>query len=91
MIMPTSGCSELALVEAGVTKRASHIVPVGPALSAYREVGPNAGDGWLEVRGSGVTVTHSEHAPIHLEPGIWRVIPQRQYDPATAAARRVTD
>lgn len=91
VISPPPGCSEVALMETDVAKQGSHIVPIGPMLSAYREVGPHAASGWLEVHGTGVTVRHAEHAPIYLEPGVWRVIPQRQYDPAKAAPRRVAD
>jgi hypothetical protein len=31
------------------------------------------------------TVTHEEHAPLTLPPGVWRFARQRRYDPATHA------
>lgn len=52
----------------------------------------------LHVRNpKGVTVTHPEHGPITLEPGIWKVARQREYEHGSetrdkeAKARQVAD
>ncbi|MBL6081804.1 hypothetical protein JMJ56_27860 [Belnapia sp. T18] len=67
----------------------SHLLPPAPGLRAYRR--KSSGDvEWLELTGANLTLAHPEHAPIVLEPGIWRVVRQREYDPA-AGHRRVTD
>lgn len=38
-----------------------------------------------------VSVIHNEHKPIVLEPGIWRVGIQREYDYMTEISRKVID
>jgi len=52
----------------------------------------------LHVRNpEGVTVTHPEHGPITLEPGLWKVTRQREYEHGSetrdreAKARQVAD
>ena len=37
------------------------------------------------------TLTHQEHGHIAVEPGIWEVRRQREFDPFTGVARRVQD
>jgi hypothetical protein len=67
----------------------SHLLASSPGLRAFRRKGGDGSIEWLELAGS-ITLTHPEHAPIVLEPGIWRVVRQREYDPA-AGHRRVAD
>lgn len=44
---------------------------------------------YLKVGGDDVTLNHEEHATIKLDPGVYEVIHQREYDPARE--RRVLD
>ncbi len=70
----------------------SHLVPLSPGVRAFRPAGGEGGAAeWLQVAGGGVTITHPEHAPLRLEPGVWRVVRQREYDPSApgALARRL--
>lgn len=46
-------------------------------------------DRWLRVGTSGAVLTHDEHGPITLDPGIYKVRIQREYAPE--ANRRVAD
>lgn len=39
------------------------------------------GDRYLEVKGGSVTLTHQEHAPIILSPGLYKNNIQREYTP----------
>lgn len=41
--------------------------------------------------GKSVTITHEEHGPITIEPGVWRVAIVREYDHFAEEARRVMD
>jgi hypothetical protein len=68
----------------------SHLLPRSPNVRVYGRTGGDGAIEWLEISGGGITVAHPEHAPIRLEPGIWHVIRQREYDPA-AGHRRVAD
>lgn len=85
--------TECLPVSAGVTYDLSrpdspsshaHSVQRVPGVMAFRA---RRGDGlvdWLQVTGAPVTLTHPEHAPLTLVPGLWRVVRQREYDPVTA-------
>ena len=68
----------------------SHILQGSGGLRLYRQ--PNSGSAvsWIEITGDGVALDHHQHAPLTLEPGVWRVLLQREYDPA-AGPRRVVD
>lgn len=44
---------------------------------------------FLEIQEAMAALTHQEHATIHLEPGIYRVVRQREYSPE--AIRNVQD
>lgn len=68
----------------------SHHLTSSPALRAYRRRGGDAAIEWLVLTGGEVALGHPEHAPIVLGPGIWRVIRQCEYDPATGP-RRIAD
>ena len=49
----------------------------------------DAADRWLRVGPQGATLTHDEHAPITLAPGLYRTRIQREYSPE--AIRNVAD
>ena len=69
----------------------THQLAPSVGLRAYRR---SAGDGaieWLEIAGGSVSLTHPEHAPMTLTPGLWQVIRQREFDPAASAPRRARD
>jgi hypothetical protein len=78
----------LALVRAAPGP-GSHLLAPSSSMRAFGHRGGDGSIEWLEVA-RGITLTHREHAPIILEPGIWRVVRQREYDPA-AGHRRVVD
>ena len=67
----------------------SHLLAPSPGLRAFSRKGGDGSAEWLELAGR-ITLTHPEHAPIVLEPGIWWIIRQREYDPADGH-RRMTD
>lgn len=91
LFAPCGGACSCALMSSEATGQGTHVVPLGTAASAFLGDGEEGTVGWLQVKEPGVTVQHPEHAPLQLEPGIWRVVRQREYDPATAASRRATD
>ena len=51
------------------------------------EVGP----GVLWVVAEEAVLTHQEHGRVTVEPGVWEVRRQRELDPMTGVARRVSD
>ena len=87
--VPAHGIYPLA--SSGAPAGGSHLVPLSPAVRAFRPTGGGGAAEWLQVTGGGVTLTHPEHAPLRVEPGVWRVVRQREYDPSAprAAARRL--
>lgn len=62
----------------------AHSVQRPPGVMAFRARRGNGLIDWLQVIGASVTLTHPEHAPLTLAPGLWRVVRQREYDPVTA-------
>jgi len=46
---------------------------------------------YIRVPQNGTTLTHEEHHPISLAPGVYQVRIQRQYDPYTQVQVRVAD
>lgn len=84
--VPLPGHQPLALTTGG-TGAGSHLLPRAPALQAYRPAGGEGAAEWLEL-GERLTLTHPEHGPLTLEPGVWRVVRQREFDPAAPGARR---
>mgnify|MGYP003394544644 CR=1 FL=1 len=49
-------------------------------------------DGILYIKASRpFTIVHEEHAPVTVEPGIWEVDRQREYDPFLEETRIVRD
>lgn len=61
----------------------THALEPAADVRLFRSNGPDGLIDWLEVRNAPVLLTHPQHAPLRLVPGIWRVVRQRQYDPAT--------
>jgi hypothetical protein len=58
-----------------------------PVVCGFRLAGTEDVD-WVEVGGAGATLTHefasgeqADHEPVALEPGVYRVRRQREYDP----------
>jgi hypothetical protein len=91
--VPLATGERLPLVAHGA-RGGSHLLSSAPGLRAYRQRGGRDSVGWVEVSGGGITLTHDEHAPLTLEPGVWRVVRQREYDPSAPGAgrrRRVAD
>ena len=84
--MPLPSGQPVALATGG-TGFGSHLLPRAPALRAYRLAGGQGAAEWLEL-GERLTLPHPEHAPLTLESGVWRVVRQREFDPAAPGARR---
>ena len=72
---------QLALVVGSA--EGSHHLPAVPGLRLHRRPGSAAPAEWLEITGRPITVEHHQHAPLTLEPGLWRVVRQREHDPTT--------
>jgi hypothetical protein len=69
------------LVPGDATVSDGHLVTATSSVRAYRGA---AGFGlieWLEVDEVGLTLTHGQHDALFLEPGIWRIVRQREHDP----------
>lgn len=62
----------------------THAVHRLPGLKAFRAKQGGGLIDWLRVTDTPVALTHPQHAPLTLAPGLWRVIRQRAYNPATA-------
>jgi hypothetical protein len=80
--------------EADLTARPSNVVVAGEATGhAHRlQAGTilEAPDGALYLEVTQITqVVHEEHGPITLDPGLWLVVRQREYNPE--AIRTVLD
>lgn len=84
--LPRTG-GRVVLAEGEVTGHAHAIRSAGAALLEAGE------ERYLRVT-SPVTLDHEEHAPIAVQPGIYRVVIQREYVPpeiAPSMTRRVVD
>jgi hypothetical protein len=69
------------LVTGDSDRPGTHLVTATSSVRAFRR---DAGLGlieWLEVGEAGLTLTHSQHGALDLEPGFWRMVRQREYDP----------
>lgn len=78
--------------------RSSNIVAEGEATGHAHRINDaelyESPDGTIYVRvpgGSSATLTHEEHAPQTIAPGLYRFTPVREYDHLTEEARRVVD
>jgi hypothetical protein len=81
----THGLMPAAASEAGTD--GSHPPAI---LRPFRPAGADGPAEWLGVSGGRTALTRIKHAPPTLEPGVRRIHPQRQYEPAKAnAGRRV--
>jgi hypothetical protein len=77
------------LVTGDADRPGTHLVTATSSVRAFRG---NAGLGlieWLEVGEAGLTLTHSQHGALVLEPGFWRIVRQREYDPRSSPRFRV--
>jgi hypothetical protein len=80
------------LVAPGRDGTRSHVVAPNPDLVAWSLATASGGaPDYLVVGRSGARLVHQEHAPIDLPRGIYRIIHQREFDPALAAVRPVLD
>jgi hypothetical protein len=85
-LVPVSAAGEpVALLLAGRAAEGTHLLQPSLNVRAFRSWGHQDGIDWLEIRNQPVTLIHPQHAPLQLYPGIWRVVRQREYDPALAA------
>ncbi|MFX1284652.1 MAG: hypothetical protein ACFFB5_13415 [Promethearchaeota archaeon] len=57
----------------------------------FRFWSQTSGDQLFVKASKGATLVHEEHATIDLEPGIYEVIRQREYDPETESSQWVMD
>jgi len=65
----------------------AHTLPADARVSMYRVEGRSAETiQYVTVRGPSVALGHEEHASMPVPRGHYRVVVQRQYDPATAGA-----
>jgi hypothetical protein len=78
----------LVLATGEITGHA-HRVVAGVGGTA-RIVEDENGTWYLQVEGAPATIVHEEHQPLTVEPGIYQVIRQREYDD-TEEWRRVQD
>jgi hypothetical protein len=68
----------------------AHTLPADPAITLFSgEEGTSIG--FLEVRGDETCLRHEEHRPLPIAAGRYRVIMQRQHDPALARGLAVAD
>jgi len=77
------------LVTGNANRPGTHLVTVTSSVRAFRG---DAGLGlieWLEVGEAGLTLTHGQHGALILEPGFWRIVRQREYDPRSSPRFRV--
>jgi hypothetical protein len=72
------------LIAGDADRAGSHLVTAFSSVRAFRG---DAGLGlieWLEVGAAGLTLTHGQHGALVLEPGFWRIVRQREYNPRTS-------
>lgn len=46
---------------------------------------------FLEVTGIAASLTHEEHATVTIEPGLYEIVTQREYEPGPVGQRAVED
>ena len=69
------------LIASDADRSGTHLVTVTTSVRAFRGEAGLGPIEWLEVGEAGLTLTHGQHAALVLEPGVWRIIRQREYDP----------
>lgn len=77
------GAETHALTLDGFEAPSRHVARATSVLRAFSNAGANGPAEWLEVEGGVVTIFHPQHGPLTLEPGIWRVVRQREFDPSS--------
>ncbi len=77
------GAETHALTLDGFEAPSRHVARATSVLRAFSSAGANGPAEWLEVEGGVVTISHPQHGPLTLEPGIWRVVRQREFDPSS--------
>lgn len=78
---------ERVVLARGETTGHAHTMPAD-RVSYFREDG--TGRGYIRVHGGAAELTHEEHSPLSIDPGNYRLIQQREYQPR-AMPRTVTD
>jgi hypothetical protein len=69
------------LAEGEVTGHKHNLMPLEGGSVAVKKV--NDMQIFVEIKGKGAKVVHDEHETITLEPGLYQVKIQQEYDPAT--------
>jgi len=69
------------LVSGDADRSGTHLVTATSSVRAFRGAGGLGLIEWLEVGGAGLTLVHGQHDALVLEPGIWRIVRQREHDP----------
>jgi hypothetical protein len=72
-----------ALILDGLEAPSRHVARATSVLRAFSSAGADGPAEWLEVEGGVVTISHPQHGPLTLEPGIWRVVRQQEFDPSS--------
>ena len=80
------GSRRLVIARGEATGHA-HTLPAVPGIRLLR----TASAGYLEVRMASALLSHEQHRALPIPAGRYRIIMQRQYDPAAAGARAVAD
>ena len=83
------GAETHALTLDGFEAPSRHVAHATSVLRAFSSAGANGLAEWLEVEGGVVTISHPQHGPLTVEPGIWRVVRQREFDPSSHPRYRV--
>ena len=76
------------LVTGGADRPGTHLVTATSSVRAFRGDAGLCLIECLEVGEAGLTLTHSQHGPLVLEPGFWRIVRQREYNPRTTPQHR---
>ena len=88
--------SSKVILEGEITGHAHRLLEDGEATildyyeKTWREEKPVRRDTYVQVA-STVTLTHEEHGPLTIAPGLYEVIRAREFDYAANLARRVYD
>jgi hypothetical protein len=81
--------ARLPLVADDGGRPGGHLVTATSDVRGYRRAGGFGPIEWLEVGDEGLSLIHGQHGAMVLEPGLWRIVRQREYDPRTFPHLRV--
>jgi hypothetical protein len=77
------------LIIGDVDRSDGHLVTATSSVRAYRRAEGLGIIEWLEVGDECLTLIHGQHDAMVLDPGIWRIVRQREHDPRTLPRLRV--